>query len=77
MFSRFVWGSFHMAWDDSDKNCEEEDDWGRPPSPDTPENQAKAAKARRVLALVMGVGVTLPFVLYFLLHGPPSCGISV
>lgn len=67
-----------MAWDDSDDGRGEEDeDWGRPPSPDTPENRARAAKARRILALVMCVGMALPFVLYFLLHGPPSCGVSV
>ncbi len=66
-----------MAWDDSDEGREEDDDWGLPPSADTPENRAKAAKARRILALVMGVGMALPFVLYFLLHGPASCGVSV
>ncbi len=64
-----------MEYDDPDKD--DEDDWGQPPSPQTPENLAKAQKARLILAVVAGTGIVLPFLLLFLIFGPSSCGLSV
>jgi hypothetical protein len=63
-----------MAYDDPE---EDDDDWGQPPAPPTPENLAKAKRAQRILLLVGGIGVVLPAVLYFLIYGPAGCGISV
>lgn len=60
-----------------DDSSEDNDDWGQPPSPPTPENLAKAKRAQMILAVVGGIGIVLPFVLYFLFHGPSGCGISV
>ncbi len=65
-----------MEYDDPDKD-EEEDDWGQPPAPKTPENLAKAQKAQLILAIVAGIGIILPFLLLFLIYGPSSCGLSV
>ena len=64
-----------MEYDDPDKD--EEDDWGQPPSPKTPENLAKAQKAQLILVVVAGIGIILPFLLLFLMYGPSSCGLSV
>ena len=64
-----------MEYDDPDKD--EEDDWGQPHAPKTPENLAKAQKAQLILAVVAGIGIILPFLLLFLIYGPSSCGLSV
>ncbi|MBC8347854.1 MAG: hypothetical protein O3A82_04590 [Verrucomicrobia bacterium] len=64
-----------MKYDEPDKD--EEDDWGQPPAPKTPENLAKAHKAQLILAVVAGIGIILPFLLLFLIYGPSSCGLSV
>ena len=63
-----------MEYDDPQ---EDDDDWGQPATPPTPENLAKAKRAQRILAIVGGIGVVLPAVLYFLLYGPSGCGVSV
>ena len=44
----------------------DEDDWGIPPSPDTPENRKKAVKAQIILGLVSLVGILLPGILYWI-----------
>ena len=64
-----------MEYDDADKD--EEDDWGQPPAPKTPENLAKAQKAQFILAIVAGIGIILPFLFLFLIYGPSSCRLSV
>ena len=64
-----------MEYDNANKD--EEDDWGQPPAPKTPENLAKAQKAQLILAIVAGIGIILPFLLLFLIYGPSSCGLSV
>ena len=62
-----------MEYDDQ----KEDDDWGQPAAPRTPENLAKAKRAQRILLIVGGIGVVLPAVLYFLIYGPSGCGVSV
>jgi hypothetical protein len=42
------------------------DNWGNPPSPLTPENQKKAFRAQLILGLVGLVGIFLPGVLFWL-----------
>ena len=44
----------------------QEDDWGNPPSPDTPENRKKALRAQIILGIFGLVGVLLPGFLYWL-----------
>ena len=44
----------------------QEDDWGNPPSPDTPENCKKALRAQIALGIFGLVGVLLPGFLYWL-----------
>ena len=63
-----------MEYDDPQ---EEDDDWGQPAAPRTPENLAKAKRAQRILLIVGGIGVVLPAVVYFLIYGPSGCGVSV
>jgi hypothetical protein len=41
------------------------DNWGNPPSPLTPENQKKAFRAQLILGLVALVGIFLPGVLFW------------
>lgn len=43
-----------------------EDDWGNPPSPDTPENRKKAIKAQIILGIVCLIGILLPGIMYWL-----------
>lgn len=43
----------------------DDDDWGNPPSPLTPENQKKAFRAQLILGLVALVGIFLPGVLFW------------
>ena len=62
---------------ESDDLEEDDDDWGQPAAPRTPENLAKAKRAQRILLIVGGIGVVLPAVLYFLIYGPSGCGVSV
>ncbi|MDA7757565.1 hypothetical protein N8920_06665 [Opitutales bacterium] len=44
----------------------DDDDWGQPPSPDTPENRKKALKAQIILGLVSFIGILVPGILYWL-----------
>lgn len=52
---------------ESDFKEEKVDDnnWGNPPSPLTPENQKKAFRAQLILGLVALVGIFLPGVLFW------------
>ena len=43
----------------------DDDNWGNPPSPLTPENQKKAFRAQLILGLVALVGIFLPGVLFW------------
>ena len=44
----------------------EEDDWGNPPAPDTPENRKKALKAQIILGIFVFIGILLPGILYWI-----------
>ena len=46
-----------------------DDDWGNPPSPLTPENQKKAFRAQMIIGLTALAGILLPGLTYWFLHG--------
>jgi len=48
------------------------DDWGQPPAPQTPENLAKARRARLILGIIASLFIALPFVIYLLRYGWPG-----
>ncbi len=43
-----------------------DDDWGNPPAPQTPENQKKAFKAQMIIGLVALTGILLPGIMFWL-----------
>jgi hypothetical protein len=45
-----------------------DDDWGNPPSPWTPENRKKAFRAQLVIGAVASLGILLPGLLFWLLR---------
>ena len=53
----------------SDELNEEDDDWGNPPSPDTPENRKKAQRAQLIIGICALIGIFLPGVLFWLIKG--------
>ena len=55
-----------MQKQSEDDNTKIEDDWGNPPSPDTPENRKKAIKAQIILGIVCLIGILLPGIMYWL-----------
>ena len=44
----------------------QEEDWGNPPSPDTPENRRKAIKAQIILGFFGFIGILIPGILYWI-----------
>ena len=46
-----------------------DDDWGNPPSPLTPENQKKAIRAQMIIGLTALAGILLPGLTYWFLYG--------
>jgi len=55
---------------EKDKNeKEEEDDWGNPPSPLTPENRKKAQRAQMLIGIFALIGIALPGILLWLTKG--------
>jgi hypothetical protein len=50
--------------DDTEKG-KDEDDWGNPPSPDTPENRKKAQRAQLIIGIVALIGIFLPGLLFW------------
>lgn len=55
-----------MQKDLDDEESNQEDDWGNPPSPDTPENQKKAMKAQIILGIISFIGILVPGILYWI-----------
>ena len=43
-----------------------EEDWGNPPSPDTPENRQKACRAQIILGIVALIFISLPAIVIWL-----------
>ena len=53
--------------DDENDNLNENDDWGNPPSPLTPENRKKAQRAQLIIGLISLIGIALPAIFWVLL----------
>ena len=43
-----------------------DDDWGIPPSPDTPENRQKAFKVQMILGIVALIFISLPAIVIWI-----------
>ena len=56
-------------YDDDKNERAEEDDWGNPPSPDTPENRKKSQRAQLIIGIVAMIGIFLPGILFWLIKG--------
>jgi len=48
---------------------EDEEDWGNPPSPMTPENRKKAQRAQMLIGIFALIGIALPGILLWLSKG--------
>jgi hypothetical protein len=57
------------VYDDDENERAEEDDWGNPPSPDTPENRKKSQRAQLIIGIVAMIGIFLPGILFWLIKG--------
>jgi hypothetical protein len=57
-----------VYYDDENERAEE-DDWGNPPSPDTPENRKKSQRAQLIIGIVAMIGIFLPGILFWLTKG--------
>ena len=55
--------------DENESDKCKEDDWGNPPSPDTPENRKKALRAQLIIGVVALIGIFLPGLLFWLVKG--------
>ena len=55
-----------MQKDLDDEESNQEDDWGNPPSPYTPENRKKAMKAQIILGIISFIGILVPGILYWI-----------
>ena len=68
MFDRFIYSytTYQLMESDFKEERVDDDNWGNPPSPLTPENQKKAFRAQLILGLVALVGIFLPGVLFWL-----------
>ena len=55
---------------DFQDDTKKDDDWGRPPSPLTPENQKKAFRAQLILGITSLVFIALPGILFGFLADP-------
>ena len=56
-------------YEDDKNEKEEEDDWGNPPSPITPENRKKAQRAQMLIGIFALIGIALPGILLWLTNG--------
>ena len=45
---------------------EDEEDWGNPPSPMTPDNRKKAQRAQLIIGIFALIGIALPGILLWL-----------
>ena len=52
--------------DDTENVKEEDDDWGNPPSPMTPENLKKAQRAQLIIGIFALIGIAIPGILLWL-----------
>jgi len=68
LFDRFIYSytTYQLMESDFKEEKVDDDNWGNPPSPLTPENQKKAFRAQLILGLVALVGIFLPGVLFWL-----------
>jgi hypothetical protein len=57
------------VYDDDKNEKAEEDDWGNPPSTDTPENRKKAQRAQLIIGIIALIGIFLPGFLFWLIKG--------
>ena len=48
------------------QSTKDQDDWGNPSAPNTPENRKKAMRAQIILGLVSLLGILLPGLLYWI-----------
>tara|TARA_B100002019_G_scaffold225028_1_gene198000 strand:- start:732 stop:908 length:177 start_codon:yes stop_codon:yes gene_type:complete len=55
---------------DFQDDTKKDDDWGRPPSPLTPENQKKAFRAQLILGITSLVFIALPGILFWIFGRP-------
>ena len=55
---------------DFKEDSKKDDDWGRPPSPLTPENQKKAFRAQLILGITSLVLIVLPGILFWIFGRP-------
>jgi hypothetical protein len=67
LFDRFIYSytTYQLMESDFKEEKVDDDNWGNPPSPLTPENQKKAFRAQLILGLVALVGIFLPGVLFW------------
>ena len=67
LFDRFIYSytTYQLMESDFKEEKVDDDNWGNPPSPLTPENQKKAFRAQLILGLVAFVGIFLPGVLFW------------
>ena len=49
-----------------EEEVKQEEDWGNPPSPDSPENRRKAIKAQIILGVFGFKGILIPGILYWI-----------
>ena len=49
-----------------EEEIKQEEDWGNPLSPDTPENRRKAIKAQIILGVFGFIGILIPGILYWI-----------
>jgi hypothetical protein len=51
---------------DNENVNEDDEDWGNPPSPMTPENRKKAQRAQLIIGIFALIGIALPGILLWL-----------
>lgn len=51
---------------DNENSNEDDEDWGNPPSPMTPENRKKAKRAQLIIGIFALIGIALPGILLWL-----------
>ena len=51
---------------DNENVNEDDEDWGNPPSPMTPDNRKKAQRAQLIIGIFALIGIALPGILLWL-----------
>ena len=49
-----------------EEETKQDEEWGSPPSPDTPANRRKAMKAQIILGIIGFIGILIPGILYWI-----------